>query len=112
MATQTFTWIPLIGPTGSAKLRTRKAQYGEGYRQVLRDGPNNKVQSWPFTFRGKGADMQAIVDFLDARGGDESFYFTPPLGVQGYFKCEEYTMVPEGNGVFTVSATFEQDFKP
>lgn len=111
--TDTFTWIPLVQPQGAVKLRTRAAQFGDGYRQVVGDGINVKTQSWPFSWIGTDAQMLALTNFLDAHGGSKSFYFTPPgSAVPVYFTCDSYTPVPYGGGVTMVSATFVQAFKP
>lgn len=111
--TDTFTWIPLVAPQGAIKLRVKKAQFGDGYRQVVGDGINTKIQSWPFSWIGTDAQMLAIMDFLDAHEGTQSFYFQPPgSAVPLYFKCDSYALVPLDGNVSTVSATFEQDFKP
>lgn len=112
MTTQTFTWAPLIDPTGAATYRVRTARFGDGYKQTVADGINNKEQSWPLAFAGTVAEMTPIRDFLDARMGYQSFYWTPPLGTQGLFRCGSHTLKPLGNGLFEINATFEQSFQP
>lgn len=112
MTTQTFTWQPTGSPSGEVKFRVRKAQFGDGYSQSVADGINNKVQSWPLQFVGKKADMQDIIDFLDARAGYQSFYWTPPMGAQGLYRAESYSPSPQGGPVYNVTATFQQVFAP
>lgn len=112
MTTPTFTWKPTGQPAGSVQLRVRSAQFGDGYSQEVADGINNKTQSWPLTFTGTKAEMQAIIDFLDERAGWQAFYWTPPVGAQGYYKCASYSPAPVGGPVYTVAATFEQRFRP
>lgn len=112
MATETFTWRGLSGAPGSIKLRTRSAQFGDGYKQVVADGINNKAQSWPMRFAGGAAFIGAIQDFIDRHAGAKSFYWTPPLGVQGLYRVAEYTPSNEAGLVYTLSATFEQAFRP
>jgi phage-related protein len=112
MATQTFTWKPLRDPVGTVALRVLKAQFGDGYQQTAADGINNKTQSWPLQFRGKAVKVTPIRDFLDARQGYQSFFWTPPLGVQGYYRCTDYTLRPLGAGNYELTATFEQAFQP
>ena len=113
MSADVFTWVPLVNPQGTVKLRTRKAQFGDGYRQKVGDGVNAKVQSWPFSFIGTDAEMAALMAFLDAHNA-QTFVFTPPgYGATPlYWTCDGYTHVPHGGGVTTVSAVFEQDFTP
>lgn len=112
MTTQTFSWVPLAEPVGAATYRVLKAQFGDGYAQTAADGINNKTQTWPLQFRGVGAKISAIRDFLDARQGFQSFYWTPPLGVQALYKCTGHTVKPLGAGKYELTATFEQAFQP
>lgn len=107
-----FTWSPMIEPQGSGKFRTRSAQFGDGYKQQVADGLNVESQSWPLTFRGSEAYVAPILAFLRARKGSQSFYWTPPLGVQSLFTCAEYGVTAHGGGHYTLTATFEQSFQP
>ena len=109
---ETFTWCPMANTTGQATFRIRKAQFGDGYAQRVVDGINNKVMSWPLTFRGKSAYIADIKAFLDRQQGATPFYFTPPGDVQGLYICESYNVQPMGGDMYTLSATFLQDFTP
>jgi phage-related protein len=110
--TQTFTWQPDAKPTGTTTLRVLKAQFGDGYTQTAADGINNKSQSWPLTFTDDQSVVQSIAAFLDARGGWQSFYWTPPLSTQGYYKCASYQTKQVDGNIWQLSATFEQSFQP
>lgn len=112
MTTPTFTWAPLVQPTGTATYRVLTAQFGDGYKQTAADGINNKVQSWPLTFSGTADEIAPIRNFLDAQQGYQAFLWTPPLGVQGYYKCAAHTLQPVEGDVYTLTATFEQSFQP
>ncbi len=112
MTTPIFTWAPRCDPIGTVTLRKLSAQFGDGYKQEAADGINNKVQSWPLSFAGKAAKITPIRDFFDARMGYQSFFWTPPLGVQGYYKCSSYTLHPLGGGTYELNCTFEQSFQP
>lgn len=112
MATLTFTWAARTGTAGTATYRRLAAQFGDGYEQTAADGINNKVQSWPVSFVGKSAKITPIRDFLDARMGYQAFYWTPPLGVQGFYKCKSTTLRALGGGNYELSGTFEQSFQP
>ncbi|WP_020201864.1 phage tail protein [Cupriavidus sp. WS] len=113
MATETFTW-QAAGPSaqGDVTLRVRSAQFGDGYKQVVADGINNKVQSWPMKFVGSRERILAIQDFIDQHAGATSFYWTPPLGQQGLYQVAKYTPAVEAAGVYSLTATFEQAFRP
>lgn len=113
MATETFTW-KAAGPSvqGDVTLRVKAAQFGDGYKQAVGDGINNKVQSWPMRFVGTRERIAEIIDFIDRHGGYRSFYWTPPLGVQGRYRVPRYTPAVEAGGVYSFTATFEQAFAP
>jgi phage-related protein len=110
MATQTFTWVPLVEPTGTTKFNTRVAQFSDGYSQSVADGINNKWDSWALTFTGKSALISPIKAFLDATQGASSFYWTAPLRSQGLFRCDTYALVPHGGDMYTLTATFSEVF--
>lgn len=110
--TTTFTWDCDAEPTGSVTLRVLTAQFGDGYKQQAADGINNKSQSWPLVFTGTSARIKPIRDFLDGLGGYKAFFWTPPLGTQGYYKAAAYNTQHRGGDVWTLSVTFEQSFQP
>lgn len=113
MALQTFTWGCLSGPTGTKTYRVLTAQFGDGYKQVAADGINNVSQTWPLSFKSK--TLQDIVDirnFLDEKQGFKAFYWTPPLGVQGVYRCPSIGIMAEVGDDYTITATFEESFLP
>lgn len=112
MATEIFTWRPVGAPQGSVTLRRLSAQFGDGFRQAVGDGINNKVQSWPLQFAGTLSDMQSLVSFFDRHAGYRPFLWTPPLGEQGYYEVTAYSPTPVGGRAYTVNATFQQVFTP
>ena len=73
--------------------RIRAAKFGEGYEQRVRDGINHNPQKWTINFtRRGGADIDAIYDFMEARGGDEAFLWTPRGEVTArVFICRKWT---------------------
>lgn len=107
-----FTWLPTVDSSASITQRVRIARFGDGYSQSVADGINNTIQSWPVQFYGNETLIGSIRAFLDARKGAESFFWKPPLGVQGYYQSTGYSITPAGEGFFTLSATFEQVFRP
>ncbi|SEJ31542.1 Phage-related protein [Azotobacter beijerinckii] len=112
MPIETFTWAPALDAQGETAFRTRTAQFGDGYAQVVGDGINNKQQSWPLTFIRKGAEAQAILDFFDRHAGYKGFLWTPPLGQLGLWRVSTHSLRPMGGGLYTIAATFEQAFAP
>lgn len=109
---ETFTWCPLNQPTGNVRLRTRTAQFGDGYSQSSGDGINTKEQSWPLMFTKSEPEAQSIIDFLDRHQGYKAFFWTPPMGELGLYRVDAYTVRPLRPGLYTISATFTQTFHP
>lgn len=112
MTTPTFTWAPRIETSGTATYRTLSAKFGDGYEQKAADGINNKSQSWPVSFVGAAAYITPIRDFLDARAGYQSFYWTPPLGVQSLYRAMTHSVKALGTDKYELTSTFEQSFQP
>jgi len=110
--TELFMWAPNSHPAAKITQRTRSASFGDGYTQEVADGINAEVQSWPLTFTGSKARTQEIIDFLRARKGYQSFYWTPPFGVRSLFKCKEYEPTDLGGGQWSLAVTFNQSFQP
>lgn len=109
--TDTFTFRAATAPVGTKKFRVRRAQFGDGYDQVIADGINNVTQEWPLTFAGlTKTEAQAIASFLDSHAGATSFYWTPPLGSQGLYRASEYTVTPVSGDIYTIAVTFTQAF--
>ncbi|MBD9419812.1 phage tail protein [Achromobacter sp. ACM04] len=107
-----FTWKATGQPNGTVTFRRLTAQFGDGYRQVAGDGINSKVQSWPLTFSGSKKEMDLIAAFFDRHAGIRSFLWTPPLGEEGLYEVPGYSINPVGGVAYTISATFQQVFKP
>ena len=113
MATQTFTWSPMLEPQGTTAFLTREAKFSDGYSQSVADGINNKSDSWPLTFAGQSAYIAPIKAFLDSLQGYQSFYWTPPLRTQGLFRAAAgYTCQPHGADAYTLTVTFTEVFNP
>jgi phage-related protein len=73
--------------------KVMESKFGDGYSQRVADGINNNLQTWQISFtKRSGADVDAIYDFLEARGGVESFEWTP-RGEQTprNFICKKWT---------------------
>lgn len=110
--TERFSWRATGEPTGAVTFRRLTAQFGDGYRQVVGDGINTEVQSWPVTFAGGKQEMQAVAALLRRHAGVRSFFWTPPLGEEGLYEAPSFSLAHIGGDVYRVSATFQQVFKP
>lgn len=103
---------PQTAPNGEGRFNVSEIQYGEGYVGALGEGINNHRQIWPVTWKGSNAEILEIRDFFVAHKGFISFYWTPPLGVQGLYRVKAYNLVPEAAGNASISATLEEYFAP
>lgn len=112
MALEKFTYSPRINPNQTVNMRTRKAQFSDGYTQVSGDGINTRSQEWELTFMGKEDYIMAIKNFFDRHAGIYSFEWQPPLEALGLYRCEQYKPSPMGGGIYSLTATFIQAFKP
>ncbi|MBC3811328.1 phage tail protein [Undibacterium aquatile] len=107
----TFIWPPSAGGANTdIKYRTLSAQFGDGYSQVAPDGINNTDISVQLSWIGKTAEVLPIVNFLNEKGGVQAFYYTPPLGVRGTYRCKSHQVKSDGAGIHTITATFERGY--
>jgi len=109
-----FTWIPDRGFKTTTKPRVLSAKFGDGYEQRLADGINHLVNSWNLTFKSRSVtDAEDIDTFLTARGGVESFDFTPP-GASTSVKvtCSQWDISYPASIGRDITATFVQVFEP
>lgn len=112
MAIETFHWSTSRGETPDIKYRVRESRFGDGYRQVVGDGPNNKEDSYPVTVTGTRAAVRQVMEFLDRHAGAKAFLWTTPLGDLGLFTCADPKPTPVGGGRFKVTATFQRANHP
>ena len=95
--------------------KVRTVQYGDGYEQRLTYGAiNNDPKSWSLNWANiTEANADTITAFLEARGGKESFTWTPPDSSTAYnWVCSTWTKSIPYNGRASISATFRQVFEP
>lgn len=110
---EVFDFCPRINPTGQTTFRTRVAEFGDGYAQRVPDGINTRKGAWPLEFIGDEEYIEPIVDFLDARGADQEFLWTPPLGTQApYVAADGYALTAMGGGRYTLAVTFTKGNPP
>ncbi|MDR5825787.1 phage tail protein [Caballeronia sp. LZ043] len=110
----TFIWKPTVASTsGTTTLKTRKAQFGDGYAQRVADGLNNASSSFSLQFVNDAATISAILAFLRAHAGATAFLWTPLLWTApGLFTCESFSEPTRDGAVYTITATFDQTFAP
>jgi hypothetical protein len=109
--------FPSIAPTYGAQKTSqpsvRKVQFGDGYSQRLVFGLNQNPKTWSLTWEVSETDADTIETFLDARGGAESFDWTPPDTATSYkWVCEQWNKTIPYLNRATITATFVQVFEP
>lgn len=110
--TDTFDWRVHANSAGQGGFVTNKVQFGDGYSQSTPQGINNETGRWNISVAGYASEVQPIVDFIRAKKGAESFFWTPPLTPTGYYECVDYTITPNGGAHYTISAVFELVHRP
>jgi len=109
----TFAYTPSFEATEASKPRARKFQAGDGYEQRIRFGLNTDPKEWSLVFSNRtDTERDQITAFLDARGGVESFDWTPPRGTAGKYVCEEWQTTLSNCNNNQIRATFRQVFEP
>lgn len=104
---------PTYGAQKTSQPRVRTAQFGDGYSQRLRYGLNTNPKQWDLTWNVSETDADTIEAFLDARGGAESFDWTPPDGgTSAKFICSQWNKTIPYLNRATITATFTQVFEP
>ena len=106
---------PTYGQQKSSAPNTRTVRFADGYEHRILFGlaqhQNPKV--FNLTFNVSETDADTIEAFLDARGGTESFDFTPPAETgSSKFICNNWTKSIPYNNRATINATFEEVYEP
>lgn len=110
---ETFTWMPQKGYSVQRAPDVAVVKLGDGYEQRQAKGINPLLDKYSLVFRGVGGgcSLNPAIDaelFLKARGGVESFYWTPSdTGRQGLYVCRSWSMTKTGP-LFELTADFEQ----
>lgn len=103
---------PAYGSQKSSQPNVRTVQYGDGYSQRLVYGLNQNPKQWSLTWNVSETDADTIETFLDARGGAESFDWTPPGESSAKWICPQWSKtIPYVNRA-QITATFIQVFEP
>lgn len=113
--TETFSYCTRVGASGDISQRTWENDYGDGYIQAGGIGINTKSQSWEISITGRmasGSDLMDARDFLDRHEGYKSFHWSAPGSGIGLYSSNGYKLSAAGAGIFTLTATFKQTYRP
>lgn len=108
----TFIWHPTNSADLTQEPKVQSAKFGDGYEQRSAFGLNTNPQIWALSFVFDNEDeYRQCRDFLKACNGVLAFDWTPPGETSALrFACKKWTPKVESGPVWTMSATFEQDF--
>lgn len=105
---------PSLSSSRDTETKVLRADFGDGFTQRAADGINNKVNEYNLIWRNiPMEDAQDIVDFLEARGGWESFDWLDifqELPTTIKVVAEQWSRTPTSENLDTISATFRQVF--
>ncbi len=105
---------PSYGIRKSSSPNVRQVQFGDGYSMRTVFGINQDLKMYSPSWKNiSETDADTISTFLEARGGQESFDWTPPgEGSSSKFICQKWSKsIPYLNRA-TISATFEEVAEP
>jgi len=104
---------PDFGAQKSSQPNVNAIKFGSGYEQRVVFGINQNPKSWDLTWSAKSNSVaDAIETFLDARAGQEAFYWTPINSATQYkWVCRQWARTHQYADINTVTATFEQVFE-
>jgi phage-related protein len=111
MSKPVFSWKPDLGAQQTIKPAVTQTKFGDGYELRVASGINFKPRSWSVTLSKALNEAMDILNFLEARGGVESFSWTDPLNRVGTYVCREWNVNQKVFGVYAVSATFDEVFE-
>lgn len=108
----TFAWIATYGSRQTTKPNVTPTKFGDGYEVRVAIGINFIARKWDLSFDNRAnSTADAIEAFLRARGGVESFDWTPPYGDAGKWVCREWSSAPTSQNSRSVSCVFEEVFE-
>ena len=104
---------PDFGASKKSAPNVRIAQFGSGYSQRTTFGLNQDPKVWSLQWTNlEASDANSIEDFLEARGGVESFDWSPPDETDTYkWICKEWNKTLPYATRFSITATFQQVFE-
>ena len=104
---------PSYGAAKSSEPKVNAVQFGSGYEQRVVFGINQNPKVWDLSWNNiTEANADTIEAFLDARGGQESFDWTPPAESTSYkWVCQQWNKQINYTGRATITATFRQVFE-
>lgn len=113
MSNLKFTWCnDLDGNSQNTSFKVLQSSFGDGYTQRTSVGINNRSSTWAYKRTEKKEVIMQIKAFFDAHKGADSFLWDSPLDGEVRVVAGDYMPISLGGGMWSISTTFTQDFKP
>lgn len=110
--TDTFNFRVTTDASGEIEFIGTQVAFGDGYEQDSPLGINPNRERWTITSNGYYAKVKAVRDWLKEHQS-QAFFWTPPLGEEGYYKCRRISGIsPQGGSYYLITAEFEQVYAP
>jgi len=105
---------PSYGLRKSSSPNVRQVQFGDGYSMRTVFGINQDLKMYSPSWKNiSETDADTISTFLEARGGQESFDWTPPgEGSSSKFICQKWSKSIGYKNRATIQATFQEVAEP
>ncbi|MDR1351491.1 MAG: phage tail protein [Zoogloeaceae bacterium] len=104
-----FSWTHDWDASLDEEPATLRAEFGDGYAQVVAAGINCNPRKWAITFNNREeAEINKIVAFL--RANYLGFDWTDPDGQPGRWECKSWQSVRQKALLKSLSADFEEVF--
>lgn len=114
MTLPTFTppFEPSAGLQAKPEIKVLKADFGDGYSQPTPDGLNHIREVLTLTWEGlERIERDQIITFMKLQKGTQPFaYSLPGDSAPSRFTCSDWSHTALGSDLWTVNATFKQDF--
>ena len=94
----------------STEANVLEAEFGDGYSQRAANGINSLKDSWDLEWVLNDTDKDTLIAFFEARGGHESFGWTPSSeDTEKMWTCRSWNRsYIESDDVFKITATLKQ----
>ena len=89
-----FFWDPAYNFSNNHEPKNKTIAFSDGYSQIIKEGINNQLLNLDINFDNRSlVEITAILHFLYARGGIESFLFLAPTphNKRYRFRCPQWT---------------------
>lgn len=107
-----FEWKPDLGAERTSEPLVSVVSFGDGYEQRVSQTLNRVKHGYTVTFTRTSTEALEIANFLEDRGGVESFEWVDPLGETRTWVCRKWNgPTQQARGVYVIEASFEEVFE-